>query len=65
MSARDVLEKAEPLGRQAVELCYFGGLSASEAAAVLDAAVGDIRRALRTVLLALGRATAAAVEVHR
>jgi DNA-directed RNA polymerase specialized sigma24 family protein len=56
MAARECLESADPLARRAIELCYFGGLSAGEAAAVLEAPVEDVRRAMREALLAIGAA---------
>jgi DNA-directed RNA polymerase specialized sigma24 family protein len=58
------LDAAEPLGRDALELCYFGGLSAREAADVLGQPADRVRSAMRGVLLALG-ATAREGERQR
>jgi DNA-directed RNA polymerase specialized sigma24 family protein len=58
------LDAAEPLGRDALELCYFGGLSAREAADVLGQPADRVRSAMRALLLALG-ATAREDERQR
>ncbi len=46
---------ADPLGRQAVELAYFGGMNASSIADLLEEPVEDVRAAMRRALLALAR----------
>lgn len=58
-AVNEVLLAAPPLAKRAVELCYFGGLSASEAAELLEAPVDEVRRAIRNVLLAIAHSAAA------
>jgi len=52
-AVRDLLAAADPVGRRAIELCYFGGMTAAEAAEVLGADPAAIRSAMRRVLLAI------------
>ena len=52
------LAEAEPLGRRAVELAYFGGLSVAEVASILDSTPEEVRRAMRAAMLSMAAATA-------
>jgi RNA polymerase sigma-70 factor (ECF subfamily) len=52
------LNNTDPLGRRAVELAYFGGLSVPEVASILESTAADVRRAMRTAMLSLAAATA-------
>jgi len=58
-AVNELLLAASPLARRAIELCYFGGLSAAEAAELLEAPVDEVRQAMRTVLLAIASSPAA------
>jgi DNA-directed RNA polymerase specialized sigma24 family protein len=54
------LEKAPALGRRAVELAYFGGLSVAEIAVILDSSVPELRQAMRETMLSVASATGGA-----
>jgi RNA polymerase sigma-70 factor, ECF subfamily len=53
---RAELDALEPFARRTLELAYFGGLTVTEIAEVSGVTPSDIRQALRTALLTLGRA---------
>ncbi len=55
------LNEADPIGRRAVELAYFGGLSVPEVASILETTAADVRRAMRNAMLSLAAATAGEV----
>lgn len=56
-AVRDGLAKLDPLGRRAIELAYFGGLSVAEVAEIVGFPVARVRSAMRTALLDLGDLT--------
>ena len=51
------LDSAGPLGRRAVELAYFGGLSVPEISSILGVTASETRTAMRAALLAAATAT--------
>ena len=57
-SVTAALDNTEPLGRRAVELAYFGGLSVPEVASILETTAAEVRRAMRVAMLSLAAATA-------